>query len=147
VERVLFAATKADHLHQSQHPALTQIMGALVRSARSKAEYQGAVTEAMAIASLRATTEETRKHEGESLDLVRGRSLETGQQVAMYPGTLPDDPSVLLKPAEAAQQGWLDGEYAVMGFAPAEIASKPGEGPPHIRLDHAVEFLIGDRLG
>ena len=147
VERVLFAATKADHLHQNQHQALTQIMGALVRSARSKAEYQGARTDAMAIASLRATTEETRKHEGESLDLVRGRSLETGKQVAMFAGALPDDPSVLLKPAEADQQGWLDGEYAVMGFAPAEVSIKAGDGPPHIRLDRAAEFLIGDRLG
>jgi uncharacterized protein len=147
VERVLFAATKADHLHQNQHQALTHIMGALVRSARSKAEYQGARTDAMAIASLRATTEETRKHEGESLDLVRGRSLETGKQVAMFAGALPDDPSVLLKPAEADQQGWLDGEYAVMGFAPAEVSIKAGDGPPHIRLDRAAEFLIGDRLG
>ena len=23
---------------------------------------------------------------------------------------------------------------------------KPGEGPPHIRLDRAAQFLIGDRL-
>lgn len=147
VERVLFAATKADHVHQSQHQALTHIMGALVRSARSKAEFQGAQTDAMAIASLRATTEETRQHEGETLDLVRGRSLETGKQVAMYAGALPDDPSVLLKPADAGQQGWLDGDYAVMGFAPAEKSSKVGDGPPHIRLDRAAEFLIGDRLG
>jgi len=26
------------------------------------------------------------------------------------------------------------------------VALKPGEGPPHIRLDRAAEFLIGDRL-
>mgnify|MGYP006208295331 CR=1 FL=1 len=26
------------------------------------------------------------------------------------------------------------------------MALKPGEGPPHIRLDRAAEFLIGDRL-
>jgi predicted YcjX-like family ATPase len=33
-----------------------------------------------------------------------------------------------------------------MNFAPARIALKPGEGPPHIRLDRAADFLIGDRL-
>ena len=141
-----FAATKVDHLHQNQHQALTHIMGALVRSARGKAEYQGARTDGMAIVSLRATTEEPRKHEGESLDLVRRRSLETGKQVAMFAGALPDDPSVLLKPAEADQQGWFDSEYAVMGFAPEEVSLKAGEGPPLIRLDQATEFLIGDRL-
>nr|MCU0911675.1 YcjX family protein [Paracoccaceae bacterium] len=33
-----------------------------------------------------------------------------------------------------------------MAFAPARLSLKPGEGPPHIRLDRAAEFLIGDRL-
>ncbi|WP_069301039.1 YcjX family protein [Neptunicoccus sediminis] len=146
VERILFAATKADHLHHHQHPALTTIMGALVRSARDKATYQGAQTDAMALASLRATVEETRSHDGETLDLVRGRLLSTGKQAAMYPGRLPEDPAVLLKPAEQGAERWLDGDYAIMGFAPAEVSLKAGDGPPHIRLDRAAEFLIGDRL-
>jgi predicted YcjX-like family ATPase len=33
-----------------------------------------------------------------------------------------------------------------MTFVPARLTLKPGEGPPHIRLDRAVEFLIGDQL-
>ena len=33
-----------------------------------------------------------------------------------------------------------------MKFAPAPLSLRPGEGPPHIRLDRAAEFLIGDRL-
>jgi predicted YcjX-like family ATPase len=40
----------------------------------------------------------------------------------------------------------LDGEYQVMNFAPAKLTLKPGEGPPHIRLDRAIEFLVGDKL-
>ena len=35
--------------------------------------------------------------------------------------------------------------YPSGGFA-FELNLKPGEGPPHIRLDRAVEFLIGDQL-
>jgi predicted YcjX-like family ATPase len=147
VERILFAATKADHLHHNQHGALTNIMGALVRSARDKAEYRGAQTDAMALASLRATVEETRAHDGQMLDMVRGRLLETGKDAAMYPGALPNDPAILLKPADQNAQVWLDGDYAIMGFAPAEVSLKAGDGPPHIRLDRAAEFLIGDRLG
>ncbi len=27
-----------------------------------------------------------------------------------------------------------------------ELSLKPGEGPPHIRLDRAADFLVGDRL-
>ena len=30
--------------------------------------------------------------------------------------------------------------------APPRLTLAPGEGPPHIRLDRAAQFLIGDRL-
>ena len=43
-------------------------------------------------------------------------------------------------------EAWLDGDYAVMRFAPRALSLKPGEGPPHIRLDRAADFLVGDRL-
>ena len=33
-----------------------------------------------------------------------------------------------------------------MRFAPATLSLRPGMGPPHIRLDRAAQFLIGDRL-
>jgi uncharacterized protein len=146
VERILFAATKADHLHHSQHPALTAIIEALVRDARDRADYAGARTAAMSIAALRATVEAEVDHEGRALPCVRGRLVGGTRQVAMYPGELPTDPARLLAPAREGATRWLDAEYDVMAFAPARISLKPGEGPPHIRLDRAAEFLIGDRL-
>ncbi|WP_372604841.1 YcjX family protein [Actibacterium sp.] len=146
VERILFAATKADHLHHAQHPQLTAIMEALLRDAKDRADYAGAKTAAMSIAALRATVEETIQHEGRTLDCVRGTLLETGKQAALYPGALPTDPARILSPARAGGAAWLDADYQIMHFAPARLSLKPGEGPPHIRLDKAAEFLIGDRL-
>jgi len=146
VEKILFAATKADHLHHTQHARLTAIMAALTRDARDRADFAGAETQAMAIAALRATVEETVQHDGQSLDCVRGRLLTTGKQAAFYPGELPQDPARLLAPAREGAKQWLDADYQVMNFAPARLSLKPGEGPPHIRLDRAAQFLIGDRL-
>ena len=150
VEKILFAATKADHLHHSQHPRLSGIMQALIREARDRAQYAGAGTRAMAIASLRATTEDVMTHGGEPLDVVRGTLLnddETrGRQAAFYPGELPEDPAHLLTPARQGAQEWLGADYQIMRFAPAVLDLRPGDGPPHIRLDRAAEFLIGDRL-
>ena len=40
----------------------------------------------------------------------------------------------------------MDAEFGLMGFLPGRMSLKPGEGPPHIRLDRAAEFLFGDRL-
>ncbi|MBC7133268.1 MAG: YcjX family protein [Roseovarius sp.] len=146
VERILFAATKADHLHHSQHARLTAIMEALLREARDRADFAGAETRAMAIAALRATVEEERAHGGRRLGMVRGRLEATGRQAAFHPGELPEDPARLLAPARAGAERWLDAEFGAMRFAPARLNLRPGEGPPHIRLDRAAEFLIGDRL-
>ena len=146
VERILFAATKADHLHHSQHAALTAIMAAMVDEARHRADFAGAETEALSLASLRATVEEVIVRDGVSLDAVRGRLLSTGRQAAMYPGLLPADPLRLLSPARQGAEKWLEADFAMMNFAPARLSLKPGEGPPHMRLDRALQFLIGDRL-
>lgn len=147
VDKILFAATKADHLHHSQHPRLTAITEALLRDARDRAAFAGAETQAMSLAALRATVEETRNHGGENLDLVRGTLLETGKQAAMFAGVLPEDPNHLLAPARKGEAAWLDADYSVMSFAPARLTLRPGDGPPHIRLDRAAEFLLTDRLG
>ncbi|WP_106607578.1 YcjX family protein [Shimia abyssi] len=146
VEKILFAATKADHLHHTQHPQLTAIMEALTGDASDRAQFAGAMTQAMSLASLRATTEEQVRHDGRELDCVRGRLLETGRQAAFYPGALPDDPAQLLGPARQGADAWLDQDYQVMKFAPAPLSLRAGDGPPHIRLDRAAQFLIGDRL-
>ena len=145
VERILFAATKADHLHHMQHPALTAILTGMLREARDRADFQGARTEAMSLAALRATTEDMIRQNGEDLPAVRGW-LPDGRQAALYPGELPTDPGQVLHPARQGAETWLDGDYAIMDFAPAPLTLRPGDGPPHIRLDRAAEFLIGDRL-
>jgi predicted YcjX-like family ATPase len=146
VERILFAATKADHLHHRQHPRLTAIIVAMLRGAKDRAEFSGALTQAMSIAALRATVEETLEHDGKPLDCVRGTLLDSGKQAAVYPGELPDDPAKLLGPAREGAEKWLGGDYQIMSFAPAKMELKPDQGPPHIRLDKAAEFLIGDYL-
>lgn len=146
VEKILFAATKADHLHNSQHKQLTDIASALLKDARARADFAGADTRAMSVAALRATTEDRIEKDGKQLDVVRGLLLETGKSVALFPGRLPEDPGQILNPARQGAERWLDADFRVMSFAPRPGTVKPGDGPPHIRLDRAAEFLIGDRI-
>ncbi|MGI9390932.1 MAG: YcjX family protein [Boseongicola sp.] len=146
VEKILFAATKADHLHHSQHKQMTAISDALLADAKSRADFAGADTAAMSIAALRATTEDQIDRDGNVLDAVRGVLQDNGKPAAFYPGRLPDDPARLLTPARRGEDRWLEADYEFMSFAPQPLELKPGDGPPHIRLDRAAEFLIGDRL-
>lgn len=144
IDRILFCATKADHLHHSQHARLAAITEALVRDARDRAQFSGAKTGALSIASVRATVEQTVTRDGVSYDVVRGRSIDTGEEIALFPGNLPADPADLLAPARQGAGEWMDAAYGLTRFAPPRL--KGGEGLPHIRLDRAAEFLLGDRL-
>ena len=148
VERLLFAATKSDHIHHTQHDALQAITTALVRESIDRAAYKGARVEALALASLRATVEQTVEQGGETLNCVRGRSIETGEEVVVFPGALPDDPATIVEASRHGQGngGWLSDDYGFMKFAPPVSTGRPGYGPPHLRLDMAAEFLFGDKL-
>jgi predicted YcjX-like family ATPase len=146
VERILFAASKADHLHHSQHLRLTEIVKAMVRQAKDNADFRGVETKGMSLASLRATTETELTHDGQELSCVKGRLLDTGKEAAMFAGELPKDPSEVLGPAAQGAPNWLNDDYSVMSFAPAANTLKPNFGPPHIRLDQAAEFLFGDKI-
>jgi hypothetical protein len=146
VGKVLFAATKADHLHHGQHARLSALVEALLREARDRAAFAGAETTAMSIASLRTTVEDRVPYNGDMLDVVRGRLLDGGRQAAQHAGDLPEEPGRLLAPARLGAEDWPLQDYALRDFAPAPLTLRPGDGPPHIRLDKAAEFLFGDAL-
>lgn len=146
VGRILFAATRADHLHHSQHARLTAMTAALVREARDRADFAGAQTLALSLAALRTTTEDQIAAGDGPLGAVRGRRQADGRIVAFHAGALPDDPAAFLAAARAGTARWPDADFAAIDFVPAPLSLRPGEGPPHIRLDRAAEFLIGDKL-
>ncbi|MEM9147979.1 MAG: YcjX family protein [Pseudomonadota bacterium] len=148
IDRLLFLASKADHLHHEQHAALTHMAEALLAEAADRAAFHGAETRAMAVAAVRATAEQTVTRDGARLALVRGRHLETGRDVAVHPGALPDDPRALLATARDPEGAgtWPDADFARVPFAPPAWGPRAEDGPPHIRLDRALNFLIGDKL-
>jgi predicted YcjX-like family ATPase len=146
IDRILFAATKADQLHHTSHDRLEAILKLMVDEASSHAEFSGAETGALALAAIRATREATVKHKGEELPCIVGIP-ESGQTIgndkfngeteaAVFPGDLPEDPNVAMK-------GGLEGSIRFVRFRPP---ATQGQSFPHIRLDRALEFLLGDRL-
>ena len=101
--------------------------------------------------AIRCTVEQEITREGERLRLVRGLRLPDRKEAAIFPGELPADAMATLATAAAVLPGaapadWPDATYAAMKFAPPHSGGEKGDGPPHIRLDTALEFLIGDKL-
>ena len=125
IDRILFAATKADHLHHSQHARLAAITEALVNDARARAQFSGAETRALAIASLRATVEETVTRDGREIDVVRGRLDRTGERGGALPRRPARGPGAMLAPARQGAGDWIDAAYRVTRFAPPRAARSP----------------------
>ena len=151
IGKLLFVASKADHLHHEQHTALTGLVEAMLAEAIRRAAYAGAETSAMAIAAIRASAEQQITHEGSELGVVRGARASDGKEIAVFPGEIPSDLPAMLaalgsnNPAHAPA-AWDRAAFARPSFAPPRWGSGPEDGPPHIGLDRAIEFLIGDRL-
>ncbi len=154
IDRIVLAATKADHLHHQSHDRLEAILAKLAGRAMARAEYAGAEVKVLAMAAIRATREGEAKRNGEKLPCIVGyplpgeiigkRSFDGNEQFAIFPGDLPEDP-------EAALKGWQTehGEMRFVRFRPPNPVPLPSGGfaPfPNIRLDRAIEALLGDQL-
>ena len=153
IERLLLAASKADHLHHANHDRLERIVRLLAAKPICRAEAVGAVVKVMALAALRATREAVARQGRERLPCIVGVPL-SGERIgrkvfdgrteaALFPGDLPEDPARMF-PASAAPGE----ELCFLTFRPPRLIDDPAApgALPHVRLDRALEFLLGDLL-
>lgn len=159
IDRILFAATKADHLHHEGHRRLQAVLNRLVTQAIERARFSGAEVDVVAMAAIRATREARLKHQGDDLGAILGTPLpgqkidgeiQDGEtEVAAFPGDLPADPDSLFDNNSVSTSGDGSDTWRFLRFRPPEL-QKTAEGLtlslPHIRLDKALQFLLGDRL-
>ena len=162
IDRILFAATKADHLHHASHDRLEAILRRIVAKAAERAEYAGAEIDVVALAAVRATREAQVQRGRDKLpsilgtpdagEQIGGEIFDGNTEVATFPGDLPADPEQLFK-GEGAFQGLASGpeeksDFRFLRFRPPLLQDQGADGAvlPHIRLDRALQFLIGDRL-
>lgn len=160
-DKILFAATKADHLHHLQHDRLENILARMVARASRRSELAGATTDAIALAAIRATREAVVTRGAEKLPAIIGTPLagerigdeifDGTQETAVFPGDLPEliegeNHEWKFKGLAAAPHDETD--FRFLKFRPPLLDASAGREPslPHIRLDRALQFLLGDRL-
>jgi predicted YcjX-like family ATPase len=116
----------------------------------------GARVEVLAMAAVRATREGTVKQGREILPIIMGTPLEGEtiggerfdgvRETAIFPGDLPERAASVF---EGQAAGITDTAVRFVRFRPPSIErSEDGLtlSLPHIRLDRAIQFLIGDHL-
>jgi len=156
IDRILFAATKADHLHHENHDRMEKLLKSLVEKAVDRAKYSGAKVDVVALAAIRATKEAIIKESGEDYPVILGTPIkgekieqqlfDGTKETAVFPGDLPDNPASLFD-HNTDNNPPIDLRF--VRFRPPELETNQ-QGLtltlPHIRLDRALEFLLGDQL-
>ncbi|MDW6004108.1 YcjX family GTP-binding protein [Vibrio mangrovi] len=135
IDKVLFAATKADHVTPDQHAHLLHLLNQMVQPVWQNVSYENVAMECMTLASVQATragyiaTPEGKMH------AIQGTTL-GGESVTLFPGEVPEK---LPSPGF-----WQSHRFDFTEFRPCAVES--GQPLPQIRLDAVLEYLIGDKL-
>ncbi|MCW8856322.1 MAG: YcjX family protein [Kangiella sp.] len=136
IDKLLIAATKADHVPPEQHRPLEAFLQAMLQEARNDIRYEGIDLETMAISSIKVTEAVMAEHQGQRLMCVKGIELDSGEEVISYPGKLGEQ---LL-----TRDDWQAHQYDFINFSvPRNLTNSI---LPHIRMDKVLQFLIGDKF-
>lgn len=136
IDKLLFAATKADHITADQHANMVSLLQQLVQDAWQNAAFEGISMDCLGLAAVQATESGLVDHRGEKLPALRGHRLADGEPLTVYPGEVP--------PRLPGHAFWQQQGFQFEQFRPQVLdVDRP---LPHIRMDAALEFLLGDKL-
>ena len=138
IDTLLFAASKADHVAHNQHNNLRLLLERLVTDAAARARFEGLAPGFVALAAHRSTDVVRTEHQGQVLSCVRGRLKDENRETVLFPGEIPAD--------LPTDEDWRADRFRFRDFAPRRLRLNGAAAPQHIRLDQALETLIGDRL-
>jgi predicted YcjX-like family ATPase len=138
IDKVLFAATKADHVPDVARDHLAELLRNMAAFPAIDVKSSNAQLDVMAIASVISTSEDVQEIDGQRVAVVVGRPVGTRKQARFFVGTVPIRPP--------RPEAWNAPFLNVPVFEPPPIDPSPVEGIAHINLDLAMEFLLGDRL-
>jgi predicted YcjX-like family ATPase len=161
VDRILFAATKADQLHHTSHERLEAILARMIERAAARANTAGVPVDVVALAAVRATREAKVRRGRDELpciigvpaagEVVGGEVFDGATEAAMFPGDLPSDPNLVFGTGSAfrglAAVTAQEADFRFLRLRPPQLEQLDGAAAlPHIRLDRALQFLLGDRM-
>ncbi|UYG06465.1 YcjX family protein [Halomonas sp. M4R1S46] len=134
IDRLAIAATKADHVTPEQHPRMTGLIETLLAEPLKDLHFANVPVRALSLAAIRATEAREVHHQGQRQPALRGITL-AGEEALLFPGEVP---SRLPDADFWARQG-----FTFTAFRPLP---RDAGALPHIRMDAALDWLIGDKL-
>jgi predicted YcjX-like family ATPase len=147
IDKLLFGATKADHVTPEQHAPMVALLNQLIHQNKQLLSYDAVEVKTLAIASVKATNSGMSKHKGKDVPVIQGQRLNPndldskesifGQKITVFPGAVPR-----LLPKE---EYWQSNSFNFIDFAPLSGLNKH-ECLPHVRMDQVLQFLLADKM-
>jgi predicted YcjX-like family ATPase len=137
IDRLLFAATKADHVTPEQHHNLVSLLNKLVYQTKQALNFDTIKMKTLALASVKATKVGKSQYQGKNIPVIQGRQLSNDKKITLFPGTVP----AVIPNTEY----WQQQAFNYITFAPEESANID-ECLRHLRMDQVLQFLLGDKL-
>jgi predicted YcjX-like family ATPase len=141
IDKLLFAATKADHVTSEQHAPMVSLFNQLIYQSKHKLNYEAIEMKTLAIAAVKSTTSGKTLHKGQRISVIQGNTLPKGQEspekITLFPGAVPE------KLPE--KNYWQQSAFNFINFLPINGLEKH-KPLPHIRMDQVLQFLLADKM-
>ena len=138
IDRVLFAATKCDHVTPEQAVNMASLLSQMVGPVWNRVAFEGIEQKCMSVASIKATDAGFVDDNGEKQPVIKGVDINQTPMV-IFPGDVPK--------RLPNREFWQKQGFQFPNFSPPVSAGSDLDKPlPHIRLDAVLEYLIGDKL-
>jgi hypothetical protein len=137
IDKLLFAATKADHVTPEQHSPMVSLLNQLVHQTKHQLNYDQIKMKTLAISSVKATNSGKGKHQGKDIPVIQGHQLKDNKLITLFPGAVP--------PSLPSKEYWQTGAFNYIAFSPI-TSTKAEQSLPHLRMDQVLQFLLGDKL-
>ena len=138
IEKVLFAATKADHVPEVQRDHLSALLRNMVALPALDVTSSKARIDVTALASVISTEEDSIEIDGQQVQVVVGKPVGVDTRAKFFIGNVPARPP--------RPEAWGKPFLNIPVFEPPAIDVSPIDGIAHINLDVALDYLIGDQL-
>ncbi|QLB14565.1 hypothetical protein A6B39_03385 [Mannheimia granulomatis] len=136
IDKLLFIATKADHITSDQVPNLESLMRQLVQEGGRHAEFDGIETGYLAISAIQATEAVKVTQNEKTIRAIRGIRSSDKKQVTLYPGSVPS--------RLPDKNYWQFNRFEFDQFEPKPLEFN--QSIPHLRMDSVLQFLLADRF-
>ncbi|MBL4630824.1 MAG: YcjX family protein, partial [Paraglaciecola sp.] len=135
IDKLVFAASKADHITPDQQTNLVKLLESMLHNARKQIQFDGVSTESTAVSAIRASKSGLGQVNGQSIPLLQGIN-EQGEAITLFPGEVPQ--------SCPGPEFWKQQQFEFPKLSPPVMNAK--HALPHIRMDQVLDFLLADKL-